>query len=60
MKTAFAALIFAFFAAYSVAPAIAQSIDLPRLTWPTEPATPVTQGCSDPTQISAGTDCAGK
>lgn len=40
-------------------PTFAQSIDLPRLTWPTETAAPTSQGCNDPTQ-TATTTCAGQ
>lgn len=53
MKVRYFALILGFVAA----PALAQSIELPRLTWPTEPATPVTQGCNDPAQVGASVDC---
>jgi hypothetical protein len=41
-------------------PAFAQMVDLPRLTWPTDTAAPVTQGCASPTTIGASTHCSGK
>lgn len=41
-------------------PALAQSIDLPRLTWPTETTAPTSQACADPTTLGALTDCTGK
>lgn len=40
-------------------PTFAQSIELPRLTWPTETASPTSQGCIDPTQTGT-TTCAGQ
>jgi len=56
MKVVFAAFIVGFFSAA----AFAQSIELPRLTWPTEPATPETQDCTDPTQVDENVDCEGQ
>lgn len=45
---------------FMAAPAIAQSIDLPRLTWPTEIASPTSQGCEDPTSLDAAATCVRK
>lgn len=56
MKIRYVALVLTLLAA----PAFAQSIELPRLTWPTEPAAPVTQGCIDPAQVATEADCTGK
>ncbi len=42
------------------APAFAQSFDLPRLTWPTQPDAPVTQGCATPAQQGKTVPCPGK
>ncbi|MGO4909740.1 hypothetical protein ACEN2J_15555 [Pseudorhodobacter sp. W20_MBD10_FR17] len=44
---------------FLAAPAFAQMIDLPRLTWPTSTPT-TTQGCADQTSIGAAVHCGGK
>lgn len=38
-------------------PTFAQMVDLPRLTWPTDTAAPVTKGCDAPTAIGASPHC---
>lgn len=38
-------------------PALAQSLDFPRLTWPTAPTS---QGCSSPVSLGVVTRCATK
>jgi hypothetical protein len=45
---------------FMAVPALAQSIDLPSLTWPTETTAPVTQGCDDPTSLTDAATCGGK
>jgi hypothetical protein len=44
---------------FLAAPAFAQMIDLPRLTWPTTSA-PAPQGCDDPTSIGDAVYCGEK
>jgi hypothetical protein len=41
-------------------PAMAYTVDLPRLNWPTDTTPPVTQGCANPTSIGITTTCGGK
>lgn len=45
---------------FLAAPAMAQMVDLPRLTFPTDTTAPVTQGCDDPTTLATVAGCTTK